>query len=62
MKTEGLVNKQIDKAVRAQKIKELTNNGKNRTMVRNLDNLMRDPETLAILNALFASTQQKEEK
>ena len=47
--------KNIDKKVRAKAIRDLTNNGKNRTMVRKLENLMENPETLAILNALFAS-------
>ncbi len=54
--------KHIDKAVRAQKIKELTSNGKNRRMVRRIEKLMEDPETCAMMNALFAATSGKKGK
>lgn len=54
--------KNIDKSVRAKAIKDLTQNGRNRTRLRQINNLMEDPDTLAILNALFASTQAQEDK
>jgi len=48
--------KQIDKKIRAKAIKDLTNNGKNRTMLRKIESLMKDEEALMMLNALFMAT------
>ena len=47
--------KNMDKKLRGEEIKKLTNNGKNRTMVKKIERLMADEETLKIMNALFAA-------
>lgn len=43
----------IDKCKRARAIKQLTDNGRKKKVVRDLHRLMSDGETLLILNALF---------
>lgn len=52
--------KQIDKQLRAKAIKDLTDNGKKRIILKKLENFMENPENLAILNALFAATTRTE--
>ena len=46
------------KKARAQAIKTLTNNGKNRKLVRDIERLLADDETRGMMNALFAATQK----
>lgn len=50
------------KKARAESIKLLTNNGKNRIMVNKLEQMMKDRETLEILNALFLATSGEKAK
>ncbi|HBI01745.1 MAG TPA: hypothetical protein DDY18_09015 [Flavobacterium sp.] len=52
---------QIDKKQRAEAIKQLTNNGKKRKVVRDLNHMMSNDETLGILNALFAACAPKQD-
>ena len=49
------VYKNIDRTKRARIIRELTNNGRNRKLVRDLQLLMSQQDTLLILNALWDS-------
>lgn len=53
--------KQVNKATRAKAIKLLTDNGRNRYMVRSITKLMADKDTLPMFNALVAATFKGEE-
>lgn len=47
--------RKLDKVVRANAIKVLTNNGRNRGLVRQINKVMGDKVTLELFNALIAS-------
>ena len=51
---------QLSRASRAKAIKHLTNNGRKRKVVSDLERMMSDEETLKILNALFKACEEKE--
>ncbi len=56
-----MADQQIDKKQRAEAIKQLTNNGRKRKVVNDLNRMMSNNETLGMLNALFAACAPKQD-
>ena len=52
---------QIDKNVRAEQIKQITQNGKKRKVVNDIARLLSDKETNGMMNALFAACAPKQD-